>query len=260
MLCAVTQHSEAVWPYLLGEGAIAAGVGGWPWQVGQHVPGGGRLRGWDGVPAAPGLLAWKPGAAHAVVGAETVLWLHAAAGWKHRGHSAGCCGNRAGLSGGAVGRVGSAGLGYWGGIAWSCSQLLGAVADEGCSCEEQAWREAVLPTGVPQPCLLHAPSLHWDVVTVRALRKSHGPGAPQDDAKLSLTEAPLHLRALESIPWVRNGPKAFTCTADVKTAPAHCLAIISHALEESVFILIQVFIEREVECDPKSYFKMQTAA
>lgn len=147
-----------------------------------------------------------------------------------------------------------------GGIAWSCSQLLGAVADEGCSCEEQAWREAVLPTGVPQPCLLHAPSLHWDVVTVRALRKSHSPGAPQDDAKLSLTEAPLHLRALESIPWVRNGPKAFTCTADVKTAPAHCLAIISHALEESVFILIQVFIEREVECDPKSYFKMQTAA
>lgn len=51
----------------------------------------------------------------------------------------------------------------------------------------------MFPTGVSQPrrpCLLCAPSLHRDVVAVRALCKSHSPGAPQGEAEPLLTAAP----------------------------------------------------------------------
>lgn len=56
-------------PYLLGEGAVPAGVGGWPGQVRQHVLGSGGLRRRDGVAAAAGLLGRQPVTAAAVAGA-----------------------------------------------------------------------------------------------------------------------------------------------------------------------------------------------
>lgn len=54
-------------PYLLGEGAVPAGVGGWPGQVSQHVLGRGGLRRGDGVAAAAGLLGGQPAAGAAAV-------------------------------------------------------------------------------------------------------------------------------------------------------------------------------------------------